>query len=125
MTFEEPIDSHILLEDIHHEQCNDKFRIDYSTHEKDLLGNQVVSLENKNSIILVEMFINDNFVDIMTCSKFMLAKVVQSVHPPILGESLLAKVMHYVHLSVFKPPWMEEGCQAKNFKQALIGRQSN
>ena len=49
---------------------------------------------------------NDNFVDIMTCLKFMLAKVVQSVHPPILKVSLLVKVVHYVHSSLFKPPWM-------------------
>ena len=45
-------------------------------------------------------------------------QVVQSVHPPILGVSLLAKVVHYVHPSLFKPPWMEEGSRAKDFKSS-------
>ena len=66
----------------------------------------MVSLENGNLVILVEMFINDKFVKIMTCSKLMLAKMVQSMHPPIIGESLLAKVVHYVHPYLFKSPWM-------------------
>ena len=116
MTFHEPIAFLTLLEDIQQEQCDDKFLIEYNTHEKELLGNQVVSLENGNLVLLVEMFINDNFVEIISCSKFVLAKVVQSVHPPILRVSLLAKVVHYVHPSLFKPPWMEEGSRAKDFK---------
>ena len=116
MTFHEPIASHILLEDIQQEQCDDKFLIEYSTHERELLGNQVVSLENGNLEILVEMFINDKFVEIISCSKLLIAKVVHFVHPPILGVSLLAKVVHYVHPSLFKPPWMEEGSQAKDSK---------
>ena len=76
----------------------------------------MVSLENGNLVILVEMFINDKFVEIISCSKLMLAKEVQSMRPPILGVSLLAKVVHYVHPSLFKPPWMEEESQAKDFK---------
>ena len=102
MTFHEAIASHILLEDIQQEQCDDKFLIEYNTHERELLGNQVVSLENWNLGILVVMFINDKFVEIISCSKLMLAKVVQSVHPPILGVFLLAKMVHYVHPSLFK-----------------------
>ena len=105
MTFHEPIASHILLEDIQQEQCDDKFLVEYSTHERELLGDQAVSLGNGNLEIL-EVYINDKFVEIMTCLKFVLAKVVQSVHPPIFGVSLLAKVVHYVHPSLFKPPWM-------------------
>ena len=66
----------------------------------------MVSLENVNLVIFVEMFINDKFVEIIACSKLMLAKEVQSMRPPILGVSLLAKVVHYVHPSLFKPPWM-------------------
>ena len=66
----------------------------------------MVSLGNVNPVISEEVYINDKFVEIMTCLKFVLAKVVQSVHPPILGVSLLAKVVHYVHPSLFKPPWM-------------------
>ena len=97
-------------------KCDDKFLIEYSIHERELLGNQVVSLENGNLVLLVAMFINDNFVEIISCSIFVLAKVVQSVHPPILGVSLLAKVVHYVHPSLFNPPWMEERSQAKDFK---------
>ena len=31
--------------------------------------------------------------------------------------SALSKVVHYVHPSLFKPPWMEEGSRAKDFKQ--------
>ena len=107
MTFHEPIASLTLLEDIQQEQCDDKFLIEYSTQEKELLRDQVVSLENGNLEILVEMFINDKFVEIISCSKLLIAKVVQSVHPPILGVSLLAKVVHYVHPSLFKPPWMK------------------
>ena len=106
MTFHDPIAFPTLLEDIQQEQCDDKFLIEYSTHERELLGNQVVSLENGNLVLLVEMFIHDNFVEIISCSKLMLAKVVQSMHPPILGVSLLDKVVHYVHPSFFKPPWM-------------------
>ena len=106
MTFHDPIAFPTLLEDIQQEQCDDKFLIEYSTHEKELLGDQVVSLENGNLVILVEMFINDKFVQIMTCSKFVVAKVVQSMHPPILRVSLLAKVVYYVHPSLFKPPCM-------------------
>ena len=104
--FKESLKSHILLEDIQQEQCDDKFLIEYSTHERELLGDQVISLENDNLEILVDMFINDKFVEIISCSKLLIAKVVQSVHPPILGVSLLAKVVHYVHPSLFKPPWM-------------------
>ena len=66
----------------------------------------MVSLENGNLVILVEMFINDKFVEITSFSKLMLTKEVQSMHPPIFGVSLLAKVMHYVHPSLFKPPWV-------------------
>ena len=106
MTFHEPVASHILLEDIQQEQGDDKFLIQYRTHERELLGDQVVSLENGNLVILVEMFINDKFVEIISCSKLLIAKVVQSMHLPILGVSLLAKVVHYVHPSLFKPPWM-------------------
>ena len=106
MTFHEPITFPTLLDDIKLEKCDDKFLIEYSTHERELLGNQVVSLENGNLVLLVEMFINDNFVEIISCSKLMLAKVVQSVHPPILRVFLLAKMVHYVHPSLFKPPWM-------------------
>ena len=106
MTFHEPIAFPILLEDIQQEQCDDKFLIEYNIHERELLGNQVVSLENENLVILVEMFINDKFVEIISCSKLFIAKVVHSVHPLILGVSLLAKVVHYVHSSHFKPPWM-------------------
>ena len=116
VTFHEPIASYILLEDIQQEQCDDKFLIEYSTHERELLGDQVVSLENGNLEILVEMFINDKFVEIISCSKLLIAKVVQSVHPTILGVSLLAKVVYYVHPYLFKPPWMEEGSRAKDFK---------
>ena len=68
----------------------------------------MASLENENPVILVEIFINDKFVDTMTCFKLLLAKVVQSVLPPILGESMLAKAVHYVHPSCFKPLWMDE-----------------
>ena len=64
------------------------------------------------------MFINDKFVEIISCSKLMLAKVVQFVHPPTFEVSLLAKVMHYVHPSLFKPLWMEEEKWAKVFKQS-------
>ena len=106
MIFKESLKSHILLEDIQQEQCDDKFLIEYNTHERELLGDQVVSLENGNLEILVKMFINDKFVEIIACSIVLIAKVVQSVHPPILGVSLLAKVVHYVHPSLFKPPWM-------------------
>ena len=106
VTFHEPIASLTLLDDIQQEQCDDKFLIEYSTHERELLGDQVISLENGNLVILVEMFINDKFVEIISCSKLMLAKVMQSMHPTILGVSLLAKVVHYVHPSHFKPPWM-------------------
>ena len=116
VTFHEPIASHILLEDIQQKQCDDKFLIEYNIHERELLGDQVVSLENGNLEILVEMFINDKFVEIISCSKLLIAKVVQSMHPPIVGVSLLAKVVHYVHSSLFKPPWMEEGSRAKDFK---------
>ena len=76
----------------------------------------MVSLENVNPLILEEVYINDKFVVIMTCSKLMLAKEVQNMHPPILGVSLLAKVVYYVHPSLFKPPWMEEGSWAKDCK---------
>ena len=38
----------------------------------------------------------------------LMSKVVQYVHPPILGVSPLAKVVHYVHPSIFKPPWMSK-----------------
>ena len=89
MIFEESLESNILLEDIQQEQCDDKFLIEYNTHEREILGNQVVSFENGNLIILVEMFINDKFVEIISCSKLKLAKVV-----------------HYVHPSLFKAPWM-------------------
>ena len=106
MTFHEPIASLTLLDDIQQEQCDDKFLIEYNTHERELLGNQVVSLENGNLGILVVMFINDKFVEIISCSKLLIVKMVQSVHPPIFGVSLLAKVVHYVHPSLFKPPWM-------------------
>ena len=108
MTFLEPIASFTLLDDIKQEQYDDKFLIEYNTHERELLGNQVVSLENGNLVILMEMFINDKFVEIISCSKLMLAKVVQSMHLPILGVSFLAKVVHYVHPSRFKPPWMRK-----------------
>ena len=76
----------------------------------------MVSLENVNLVISEEVYINDKFVKIMTCSKLMLAKMVQSMHPPIIGESFLAKVAHYVHPSLFKPPWMEERSRAKDSK---------
>ena len=66
VTFHEPIASHTLLEDIQQEQCDDKFLIEYNTHERELLGDQVVSLENANLEILVEMFINDKFVEIIS-----------------------------------------------------------
>ena len=108
MAFPDPRESHILLDDIQQEQCDDKFLIEYNTHERELLGNQVVSLENGNPVILEEVYINDKFVEIMTCLKFVLAKVVQSMHLPILGVSLLAKVVHYVHSYLFKPPWMRK-----------------
>ena len=106
VTFLEPKAFLTLLDDIKQEQCDDKFLIEYSTHERELLGNQVVSLENGNLVLLVKMFINNKFVEIISCSKLLIAKVVQSMHPPILGVSLLAKVVHYVHPSLFKPPWM-------------------
>ena len=106
MTFHEPITSLTLLDDIQQEQCDDKFLIENSIHERELLGNLVVSLENGNPVILEEVYINDKFVEIMTCLKFVLAKVVQSMHLPILGVSFLAKVVHYVHPSCFKPPWI-------------------
>ena len=61
------------------------------------------------------MYINDKFVEIIACFILMLPKV-QSMHSPILGVSLLAKVVRYVHPSLFKPPWMEEGSRAKDFK---------
>ena len=76
----------------------------------------MVSLGNGTPVILVEIYINDEFVEIIACSKFLIPKVVQSVHSPILGVYLLAKVVHYVHPSLFKPPWMEEGSRAKDFK---------
>ena len=98
--------SHILLEDIQQEQCDDKFLIEYNTHERELLGDQVVSLANGNPVILMEMFINYKIVQILACSKLLIDKVMQYMHPPILGVSLLAKVVHYVHPSLFKPPWM-------------------
>ena len=50
VTFHEPIASHILLEDIQQEQCDDKFLIEYSTHERELLGDQVVSLDRKSVV---------------------------------------------------------------------------
>ena len=106
MTFQEPIASLTLLDDMQQEQCDDKFLIEYSIHEREFLGNQVVSLENVNPIISEEVYINDEFVEIISCSKLMLAKVVQSMHPTILGVSLLAKVVYYVHPSLFKTPWM-------------------
>ena len=106
MTFHEPIASHTLLEDIQQEQCDNKFLIEYNIHERELLGNQVVSLENGNPGILEEVYINDKFVEIIACSILMLPTMVQYVHPPIIGESLLAKVVHYPHPSLFKPPWM-------------------
>ena len=65
VTFHEPIASLTLLDDIQQEQCDDKFLIEYNTHERELLGDQVVSLENGNLNILVEMFINDKFVKIL------------------------------------------------------------
>ena len=61
MIFEESLESHILLEDIQQEQCDDKFLIEYSIHEREFLGNQVVSLENVNPIISEEVYINDEF----------------------------------------------------------------
>ena len=106
MTFYEPKTFPTLLDDIQQEQCDDKFLIEYNIHERELLGNQVVSLENGNLVLLVEMFINDKFVEIISCSNLLIAKMVQSVHPPILGVFLLAKVVYYVHPSLFKPPWM-------------------
>ena len=115
VTFHEPIASHILLEDIQQEQCDDKLLIEYSTHERELLCDQVVSLGNGNLEILEEVYINDKFVEIISCSKFVRAKVVQSVHPPILGVSLLAKVVHYVHPSLFKPPWMRRRKSGQRF----------
>ena len=106
VTFQEPIASLTLLDDIKQEQCDDKFLMEYNTHEKELLGNQVVSLENGNPVILMEMFINDKIVQIIACSKLLIDKVMQYMHPPIIGESFLAKVVRYVHPSRFKPPWM-------------------
>ena len=106
LKFDEPIAPLTLLDDIQQEECDNKLLIEYSTHEKEFICNQVVSLENGNLVLLVEMFINDNFVEIISCSKLMLAKVVQFVHLPIFGVSLLAKVVYYVHPSLFKPPWM-------------------
>ena len=44
VTFHERIASLTLLDDIKQEQCDDKFLIEYNTHERELLGNQVVSL---------------------------------------------------------------------------------
>ena len=44
VTFHEPKAFPTLLEDIQQEQCDDKFLIEYNTHERELLGNQVVSL---------------------------------------------------------------------------------
>ena len=41
VAFHNPRESHILLEDIQQEQCDDKFLIEYNTHERELLGNQV------------------------------------------------------------------------------------
>ena len=104
--FHEPIASLTLLDDIQQEQCDDKFLLEYSIHDRDLVGNQVVSFKNGNPVILEEVYINDKFVEIISCSKLLIAKVVQSMHPPILGVSLLAKVVHSVHPSLFKPPWM-------------------
>ena len=95
---------------------NDNPIIEYSTDEREFLGNQVISLENDNPIIVVQMLINDKFVEIITCSKLLIAKVVQSMHPPIFGVSLLANVVPYMHPSRFKPPWIEEESQAKDFK---------
>ena len=46
----------------------------------------------------------------------LMEKVVQYKHPPILGESPISKIVDYVHLSLFKPPWIEEGSRAKDFK---------
>ena len=66
MTFHEPIATLTLLDDIKEEQCDDKFLIEYNIHERELLGNQVVSLENGNLVLLVEMFINDKFVEIIS-----------------------------------------------------------
>ena len=106
MTFHEPIAFLTLLDDIQQEQCDDKFLIEYNIHERELLGNQVVSLGNGNLVISEEVYINDKYVEIMTCSKLLLAKEVQSMHLPNLGVSLLDKVVHYVHPSFFKPPWM-------------------
>ena len=57
VTFHELIAFPTLLDDIKQEQCDDKFLIEYSIHERELLGNQVVSLENGNLIILVEIFL--------------------------------------------------------------------
>ena len=39
VTFNEPIESYFLLEDIQQEQCDNKLLIEYNTHERELLGN--------------------------------------------------------------------------------------
>ena len=115
VTFLEPIASLTLLHDIKEEQCDDKFLIEYNSHERELVGNQEVSLENGNLVILVEMFIHDEFVEIIACSKLLIVKVVQSMHPPILRVSLLTKVVHHVHPSLFKPPWMRRRKSSQRF----------
>ena len=125
MIFHEPIEFPTLLDDIKQEHCDDKILLKFRTHERKLLGNPVESLEIENLVTLEEVYINVKVVDTMTCSKLLFAKVVQSMHPPILGESLLAKVVHYVHPSHFKPHWMEEKVGLRTLNQALVEGQPN
>ena len=64
----------------------------------------MLSLKIRDSKIQMKVHSNENFVDTIACSKLLLAKVVQSMHPLILVISILAKVVHYVHSSLFKSP---------------------
>ena len=90
--FKESLESHILLEDIQQEQCDDKFIIEYSIHERELLGNQVVSLGHGNLVISEEVYINDKFVEIISCSKLLIAKLVQYVQEAIFPHVVLIEL---------------------------------
>ena len=107
------------------EQCDDKFLIKYSIHERELLGNQVVSLENENLVILVEMFINDKFVEIISCSKLMLAKECNlCIHQFLESPCWPRWCILCIHLFLNHLDEKKE-VEPKTLNQALVGRQSN
>ena len=122
MTFEEPIVFPTLLDDIQQVSCHNNFLIELGNNERELMGNKAISLETGDPKLETTEQTTDQCVETVTCSKLVIAKVAQYVYPPILGVSPLAKVVHYMHSTFFKPPWIEEGSRARTLNQTLVGR---